>query len=64
MELEKAAKHGARHGVKIKKMWSSPDGYGVNLMLSDLQIIIISSIEKIPNNDSGCSNLEPPAVLA
>jgi len=27
LELEKAAEHGARHGVKIKKMWDSPDGY-------------------------------------
>jgi hypothetical protein len=26
--LEKAAKHGAQHGVKIKKMWDSADGYG------------------------------------
>jgi hypothetical protein len=25
--LEKAAKHGAQHGVKIKKMWDSADGY-------------------------------------
>jgi hypothetical protein len=27
LELEKAAKHGARHGVKIKKPWDSADGY-------------------------------------
>ncbi|MCA3313589.1 MAG: hypothetical protein ING06_10965 [Roseomonas sp.] len=27
MELEKAAKHGAQRGVKIKKMWDSADGY-------------------------------------
>jgi hypothetical protein len=27
LELEKAAEHGARHGVKIKKTWDSPDGY-------------------------------------
>jgi hypothetical protein len=25
--LEKAAKHGAQRGVKIKKMWDSADGY-------------------------------------
>jgi hypothetical protein len=25
--LEETAEHGARHGVKIKKMWDSPDGY-------------------------------------
>jgi hypothetical protein len=25
--LEKAAEHGAQHGVKIKKMWDSADGY-------------------------------------
>ncbi|MFN7308351.1 MAG: Z1 domain-containing protein [Acetobacteraceae bacterium] len=29
MELEKAAKHGAQHGVKIKKMWDPADGYKV-----------------------------------
>jgi hypothetical protein len=28
--LEKAAKHGAQHGVKIKKMWDSADGYGAS----------------------------------
>jgi hypothetical protein len=27
LELEKAAKHGAQHGVKIKKPWDSADGY-------------------------------------
>jgi hypothetical protein len=27
LELEKAAKHGAQRGVKIKKMWDSADGY-------------------------------------
>jgi hypothetical protein len=27
LELEKAAKHGAQHGVKIKKTWDSADGY-------------------------------------
>jgi hypothetical protein len=27
LELEKTAKHGARLGVKIKKMWDSADGY-------------------------------------
>jgi hypothetical protein len=27
LELEKAAEHGAQHGVKIKKMWQSADGY-------------------------------------
>ena len=27
MELEEAAEHGARHGVKIKKPWDSADGY-------------------------------------
>jgi hypothetical protein len=27
LELEKAAKQGARHGVKIKKQWDSADGY-------------------------------------
>jgi hypothetical protein len=25
--LEKAAKHDAQHGVKIKKTWDSADGY-------------------------------------
>jgi hypothetical protein len=25
--LEKAAKHGAQHGVKIKKTWDSADDY-------------------------------------
>jgi hypothetical protein len=25
--LEKAAEHGARHSVKIKKTWDSADGY-------------------------------------
>jgi hypothetical protein len=27
LELEKAAKHGAQHGVKIKTPWDSADGY-------------------------------------
>jgi hypothetical protein len=27
LELEKAAKHGAQRGVKIKKMWDPADGY-------------------------------------
>jgi hypothetical protein len=30
LELEKAAKHGAQHGVKIKKTWDSADGYQVS----------------------------------
>jgi hypothetical protein len=29
LELEKAAKHGAQRGVKIKKMWDPADGYDV-----------------------------------
>jgi hypothetical protein len=32
LELEKAAKHRAQHGVKIKKPWDSADGY--HLMLA------------------------------
>jgi hypothetical protein len=27
LELEKAAKHGAQRGVKIKKTWDSANGY-------------------------------------
>jgi carbon-monoxide dehydrogenase large subunit len=28
LELEKAAEHGTKHGVKIRKPWDSADGYG------------------------------------
>jgi hypothetical protein len=31
LELEKAAEHGAQHGVKIKKMWQSADGYDTSI---------------------------------
>jgi hypothetical protein len=33
LELEKAAKHGAQRGVKIKKMWDSADGYAATVRL-------------------------------
>jgi hypothetical protein len=39
LELEKAAKHGAQHGVKIKKTWDSADGYVMLAMLASLQAV-------------------------
>jgi hypothetical protein len=34
LELEKAAEQGAQRGVKIRKPWDSPDGYGSSRSLA------------------------------
>jgi hypothetical protein len=39
LELEKAAEHGAQHGVKIKKMWQSADGYPMSKPIDRVEII-------------------------
>jgi len=32
LELENAAKHGTQHGVKVRKTWDPPDGYGLPVL--------------------------------